>query len=126
RDVVGEPDIGVEVLALEIPDRSTHPATTRAEQDVQALELSEAAIEATPRDHELADQVHERVEAPDVDADGRPGRARGFGNVTGCACCGGGDRLRLAGCWLRLRGFRGRGFGRFGGPRGFRRRGGRR
>ena len=84
--VDGEPDVGIEVLALEVPDRSAHPAAAHTEEHVETLELAEAAVEAAARDHELADQVHEAVESPDVDADRRPGRPR---------------RLRYADCRVR-------------------------
>jgi hypothetical protein len=61
----------VGVLRLELGDGLRHARLGEREQLTGLLELRQMALETASRDHELADEIHERVEPIEADADAR-------------------------------------------------------
>src|SRR5262249_5005803 len=68
--VVGR-DAWIVVLGLEASRRPTQARAARAEEPADAVELGETLLEPTVGDHELAHEVHQRVEAIETDSDAR-------------------------------------------------------
>src|SRR5882724_122728 len=101
----------VGVLRLELGDGLSHARLRERQELAGLLELAQVAFQAASRDHQLADQVHQRVQSIEADADARthPSRAglarraapiRTTRDVLGSARDGlGGDRrLEVLGC----------------------------
>ena len=59
----GGGQLRIRVLFLEVTHRLRHARAAESEELVDALDLREALVEAAARDDELADEVHEGVEA---------------------------------------------------------------
>src|SRR5437870_3113851 len=68
----------IEVLLFEVAHDVAHARLAEDEQLVHPLELAQPALEPAAGDHQLADQVHQRVEPVEVhpDARGRSTRRR--------------------------------------------------